>query len=308
MNEPGSHSHVGSDGFIAVAVLWILAAMAALASIYTIYVVDTAAAVSFHDDRVRIEALTSAALELTAYRLAASLPSGPTAGHFSVRLGQATVTTDFRSEAARIDLNAAPKQLLAGLFVALGIAPDLAANYADRISIWRGSEPNAQEQEVFAYRAAGLGYVPRQGRFPNINELSLVRDVPAGLVQRALPFLTVFSGRPQINILEAAPEVIAALPGMTPDRLNGVLIQRKAAPDNGTALMQLLGPGQAYATTQGSRASRVTVHVAFDNEHRAGAEAVILMFEQGAEPYSVLSWRDDIDEPRPFDQLRASSQ
>lgn len=308
MSEPSSHSRAAGNGFIAVAVLWILAGMAALASIYTIYVVDTAAAVSFHDDRVRAEALTSAALELTAYRLAASLPSGPTAGHFSFRLGQATVTTDFRSEAARIDLNAAPKQLLAGLFVALGIVPDLAANYADRISIWRGSEPSTQDQEFFSYRAAGLGYVPRRARFPNTNELSLVRDLPPSLVQRALPFLTVFAGRPQINILEAAPEVIAALPGMTPDRLNSILLQRKATPDNGTALMQLLGPGQAYAMAQGSRASRITVHIAFDNEHRASAEVVILMFEQGAAPYSVLSWRDDVDEAQSFDQLRTSSQ
>ena len=35
---------------------------------------------------------------------------------FSFRLGQANVAVEFRSEAARIDLNAAPKQLLVGLF------------------------------------------------------------------------------------------------------------------------------------------------------------------------------------------------
>ena len=39
-----------------------------------------------------------------------------------VRLGAANATVEFRSEAARIDLNAAPKPLLAGLFRELGRA------------------------------------------------------------------------------------------------------------------------------------------------------------------------------------------
>ncbi|MEA2938200.1 MAG: ral secretion pathway protein, partial [Alphaproteobacteria bacterium] len=41
------------DGFIVVAVLWILAALATLASIYAVYVSNTAAAASVNDDRIR---------------------------------------------------------------------------------------------------------------------------------------------------------------------------------------------------------------------------------------------------------------
>jgi general secretion pathway protein K len=211
-------------------------------------------------------------------------------------MDQANVAVDFRSEAARIDLNAAPRQVLAGLFVVLGANPDSAASYADRIIAWRGSRPNDRDPEAFAYNAAGVGYRPRGARFSNANELSLVLTIPSALVERALPFVTVYSGRPQINVLEAAPEVIAALPGMTPDRLNDVLAQRKATPEDGAVLMQLLGPAQAYATTQGARSSRVSVHVAFANGHRAASEVVMLVLEQGHEPYAVLSWHDDLDQ------------
>ena len=58
------------DGFIIVAVLWILVALAALASIYSIYINNSALAVSVMDDGLQAEALVSAGLELTAYRLA----------------------------------------------------------------------------------------------------------------------------------------------------------------------------------------------------------------------------------------------
>ena len=289
------------DGFIVVAVLWILGALAALVSIYAVFVIDTATAFGVHDDRLRAEALVSAAIELTAYQLTASSESRPPRGHFGFRLGSANVAAEFRSEAARIDLNAAPKEVLIGLFATLGARRDDAENYANRIIGWRTAPPNGQDLEASAYRTAGLRYAPRGGRFPHVNELSLVLGLPTALVERALPFVTVYSGRPQVNVLEAEPEVIAALPGMTRDRLNSVMAQREATPGNGQLLMPLLGPAQGYATTESSRASRVTVGIAFDNGRQAGSEVVILVFEEGNEPFSVLSWRDKLDQSRSDD-------
>ena len=152
------------DGFIIVAVLWILGALATLVSIYAIYVANTAVSLSVNDDRLQAEASVSAALELTAYRLAAaSAEARPTQGIFSFRAGRANVAVEFRSEAARIDLNAAPKALLAGLFAALGAPYDNAESYADRIIAWRTKVgPEDQNNEADAYRTAGLSYKPRQ--------------------------------------------------------------------------------------------------------------------------------------------------
>ncbi len=53
---------------------------------------------------------------------------------------------EFRSEAARIDLNSAPKELLAGLFVGLGAPRPAADSYADRIIGWR-SPPAPDDPE-----------------------------------------------------------------------------------------------------------------------------------------------------------------
>jgi general secretion pathway protein K len=286
------------DGFIVVAVLWILGMLAVLISIYAIYVANAAVSLSVNDDRVQAEALVSAALELTAYRMTAvDEKSRPTKGDFAFRMGRARVAVEFRSEAARIDLNAAPKPLLAGLFVALGADHDDAEFYAERIVGWRSSNAGLADQtdEAAAYRTAGLGYAPRQGPFANVGELWLVRGLPPALVERALPCVTVFSGLPTVNVLDAPQEVVAALPGMSAELLYAVLSQRGTGPQNAAFVLGLLGPAQADATADGSKAIRVIVRLGFDNGRRVGAEAVIFLVKDGDEPFRILSWRDDFD-------------
>src|SRR5947208_6997762 len=124
----------GDDGFIVVAVLWILAALATLATIFSMYVINSATAFAVHDERLQAEGLARAALELSAYQTSAA-PQGqaPTRGTFLFRLGNALVNAEFVSETARIDLNSAPKELLSGLFVGLGASRSQADSYADRI-------------------------------------------------------------------------------------------------------------------------------------------------------------------------------
>jgi general secretion pathway protein K len=288
-----------NDGFILIAVLWILGGLAVLAAVYTLYVVNAATSLEVNNDRIQADASVSAALELTAYYLSAvKADERPTSGQFNFRIAGSDVAVGFRSEAARIDLNSAPKELLAGLFRVLGAQADAASQYADRVIGWRSpaSSPNPdQNREVTAYRNAGLSYNPRQAPFANVQELWLVLGLPQALVERALPFVTVFSGMAGVNVMDAAPEVVAALPGMTPDRLDGVLKQRIARPSDPTPLLQSLGPGQGSATATGSNATRVTVQVDLAKGRRVNAAAVILPLQDAPDPYRVLSWADDFD-------------
>jgi general secretion pathway protein K len=281
-------------GFIVVAVLWILGALATLASIYAVYVVDTAAALSVHDDRLQAEGMVAAAVELTAHQMTA-LPQEqrPARGAFTFRLGRAGVSAQYYPESARIDLNQAEPELLAGLFAALGARE--AAALAERVVAWRQPPPEGQDAEADRYRSAGRRYAPRGAAYPNVGELWLVVGLPETLVERALPLLTVHSGSPQVNVLAAPAEVLAALPGMTPDRLHSVLVQRTAAPQDGEALLQLLGPAQQHATVEAGRTTRVSVRVDFDNGRQLTSEVVILIGDNDAEPYRVLAWRDDLD-------------
>jgi general secretion pathway protein K len=309
------------DGFIIVAVLWMIAALAVLAAIYTRFALTTAVASSVHEDRLRADGLISAATELTAYQLTAaqllSKPQSstftintpaptaegapqptaqqmPASGAFSFRLGRAGVTVDYRSEAARIDLNLASKEMLAGLFRTLGAQPDNADYYAERIIGWRKKgEVTGENQEATVYRVAGISHKPRQGPFQHVGELWLVLGIPPILTERALPFVTVFSGQSEVDADNAAPEIVASLPNMTSERLGNVLQQRLGPMPFGQA--QANDAKEKLAASLPAQSYRLKIRMGLENGRRVAAEVVILVLQDGNEPYRVLFWRDDFD-------------
>src|SRR6185312_9674366 len=114
-----------------------------------------------------------AGVELAVLQLADRPDAGrPTSGTFNARLGAGRVFVTFRSEAARVDLNAAPKRLLAGLIGGLGVSASNAAVYADRIVAWRAAgEPGDGDPESSFYKTSGVSYLPRHAPFPSAEEL-----------------------------------------------------------------------------------------------------------------------------------------
>jgi general secretion pathway protein K len=286
------------EGFILVTVLWILIALATLASIASLYVAQSAVALRASDEALRSEAAITAGLGLTAYQLSASTDGRrPTRGGFRFRLPNCDVNLEFMSEAARINLNAAPKAMIAGLFMVLGAQAEAADNYADRIVAWRSApKSQVQNEEAAFYRAAGLLYGPRGGPFNHIDELWLVINVPPVLIERALPHVTLFSDMPDVNVLDAAPEVIASLPGMTPIRLKAFLSQRDTLSPDPQIILGALGGKQVGATVSGSNAYRVRMRLTFPDRRQKTAEVVIMLTGiTTSESYRVLSWKDDIN-------------
>jgi general secretion pathway protein K len=272
-------------------------ALATLASVATMYVAQSAVALTVMDEAMQTEPLVTASLELTAYQLSSPAEDKrPTRGAFRFRLSRADVAVEFVSEAARIDLNTAPKALIAGLFAAVGVQPEAAYRYADRVVGWRAPpKQGARDNEETLYLAAGLQYAPRGAPYNHVDELWLVLDLPAEVIERVLPFVTIYSGRSDVNVLDAAPEVIAALPNMSSGRLNAFLNQRETLPQDPDFVAGALGDKQPGANKKGSGAYRVRTLMVFDNGRRKMSEVVIAINGNGNEPYRVLSWKDDID-------------
>jgi general secretion pathway protein K len=290
---------MGSErGFVIVAVLWILMALSALAVIFSLYLSGSARALSVNDAALQTEALVSTSLELTTYQLLLQGDNArPSQGSFHFRMDDADVVVAFKSEAARIDLNFASKDLLANLFAGFGADQAAAQENADRIIGWRTRPvPGAVNDEEALYGAAGLGYSPRQSLFTHVNELALVVGLPPALVDRALPFVTVFNGSSDIDRQIAAPEVIAALPGKNPtnDDLSGPPPSSNA--DSSSANQP--APAQGNATSAKSASYRIETTIKFNDGHRTASEVVIALSDKDKEePYRVLSWQDDV-EPR----------
>jgi general secretion pathway protein K len=284
-------------GFVIVAVLWILLALSMLAIIFSTYLSGSARALSANDTALQAEALVSASLELTTYQLLlADDNARPSHGSFHFRMDDADIVVAFKSEAARIDLNFASNEVLANLFTVLGAGKAAALEDANRIIGWRtrpvGGAPNAEES---LYAAAGLGYSPRQSLFTHVDELALVVSLPPALVERALPFLTVFNGSSGVDSQIATPEVIAALSGKTPAGPDDALGQRPSL-SNDTPASAAASPGstQGNATAAKSASYRIEATVNFNNGRRTASEVVITLGDE-AEPYRVLSWQDDVE-------------
>lgn len=298
------------NGFVLVAVLWLVAALAALTMIFSAYLSNSARALALNDTALQAEALVSAAVELTAHQLLLAdegtrprpadvqLPRKrvrPPRGTFRAQLGGAQLSVVFVSETARVDLNAASKELLAGLLAVLGASPDGARQQADRIVGWRTrttAETSGQEDSL--YLAAGRTYTARHSSFAHVNELGLVLGVPSALVDRARPFVTVFSGLPGVDVLNAPPEVVAAIPGMTPLRLRQFLNGRGTLPSEPAAVAAALGVAKASVAAEPSPSYRLTIRVQLPNGRETVSEVVISVRED-EEPYRVLSWQDGID-------------
>jgi general secretion pathway protein K len=302
-SSPPPAGNPRDSGFVLVAALWIMAALAALASVYSVYTIRTASESHVLDDRVQAEASIRAGVEMTAYlELSAPDKAKPSQGRFMVRVGRTSVAVRFRPEAARIDLNAAPADLLTGLFVAAGVDPNLAKAFADRVVGWR-TKPDAGvgSKEAQLYAQQGIAYPPRQAPFDNPLELTLLPGMPQSVVERVLPFVTVFSGRAEVDALSAEPTVLAALPGMTPEILKGFLTARAKNPNDRDALLQLLGPAKARAAADNnSKVFRVGVQVDFDRGRTVRSEVVFRLKNGADEPYDLLYWRDDFDDPTPL--------
>jgi general secretion pathway protein K len=281
------------QGIVIVAVLWILAALASLATIFSVHLSNSARALAVNDTALRAQALISASVELSAYQLhLAGEQARPAQGSFRTRLNGADLAVSFVSEAARVNLNNASKELLAGLLSVLGAAEDNASEYADRIIAWRTRpKQGSAGNEDARYRAAGRLYSPRQAPFAHVNELGLVLGLPPALVERALRFVTIFSGLSGVDVLTAPPEVIAALPGMTPLSLKQFLNDR-ALPNDAATIASALGAAKSNATVQKSQAYRLLIRVRLPNGRESSSEVVISL-RGGEDPYQVLSWQDD---------------
>lgn len=295
------HESGQDHGFILVVVLLILTATATLASIYSVYATNTAASARVPEDRLRAEAAFRAGVELVVLQLLSTPEaSRPTRGTLGAQFAGARVSATYVSEGARIDLNAAPKELLSGLFASFGISKDKADGYADHVVAWRTRmAPNAANPEVAAYQAVGLSYRPRQAPFESTRELNLVRDLPHELAEKAMPFVTVFSALASIDVMNAKPEVLSALPGVTQEQLSDILSAREKG-ENVQSLLRRLGQARALATAAPAKSMRARIFVEL-GRRRVSADVVFALTTEGEDPYEILYWRDDFDGPLPDD-------
>ncbi len=146
---------------------------------------------------------------------------GAVTGLDTVDLGRGTWCRAAVEDAAeRVDLNRAPRETLLTL---LG-----SDSLTDALLDWRDPDdaPREHGAEGEWYRAHGRR-LPRNGRLADVAELGFVRGFDSERVAGLSRILTVRGAR-QVDVNAAAPELLAALPGLDAESVALLLRRRQA--------------------------------------------------------------------------------
>jgi general secretion pathway protein K len=214
-------------GFALVSVLWILVGVSALALAAGLAARDAVSAARNRADlaaaawlaegcveRVRAAADEALAAELRGGRDPSAWRNLDRVVAESPLLAGAPCTAELHPAGAALDVNAAPAESLRRLLLAVGQTAAAADSLVDALADWRDADdvPRPLGAERGWYEARGLR-PPRDGPLADVRELRWVRGWDA--VPGVETLLTTEPGRISVN--HAPPQVLASLPGFTPE-------------------------------------------------------------------------------------------
>jgi general secretion pathway protein K len=199
------------------------------------------------------------------------------------RFGTAPVAVAIADEAGKIDLNAAPPEMLAGLFTGAGAAREAAELIACNIVLWRGDSGGICPQP-------GEPRPPR--RFSVPEQLAEIPGVGERLYGRVAGSVTVATGAAAIDPFVAPRGVLMAIPGATDSMVDDFIANRAGMRDL-TAGGAGLVPAAAmqFVIASPRRDFTIAATATTDDGARYRAEMLIRLVEQGARPYRVMGWR-----------------
>lgn len=244
-----------SRGFALILVIWALIIMLGVSAGFAMAVRHEARVATDAVTSVETEAIATAARNLAVialYRRDADLRWRADGRVRTVAWPGVDIAVRLRSDSSRIDLNRAPRDVLAGLIEQVAPERDTDA-LADAVLDWRDRDDRRSENgaEADEYRAAGLAYEPGNQPFRSINELSQVLGFDAELARALRPHITIYGQRPRINALGADSKVLAAVPGIdlvTAERF--IEDRAQAFSDGMPPSVDSLGDGRRYIETQ----------------------------------------------------------
>jgi general secretion pathway protein K len=212
---------------------------------------------------------------------------------------EAELLISILDESGKIDLNAAPEDLLKGLFLSVGIGQEAAVSLADAIVDWRDPDKlkrlhGAEETE---YRAAGKEYVPSNAPFETLDELQRVMGMTPELYRKLAQSLTVYSRQQSVNALVAPREVLLAIPGIGPALVEQYVAQRQSQ----LLANQRVAPLAFSSVFINSSSLLRTFTVRSEAKMSDGTvfvrQSVVRMPPDAGRPFIVLAWGEGGSEP-----------
>ena len=202
------------------------------------------------------------------------------------------VSITLRSEGGKIDINYAPKSLLLGLFQNV-LQNGESASLVDALIDWRDrdSQTSPLGAEATDYLSAGLSYVPSNGPFSSISELSQVLGFDSEMVEALRPHISIFAKRPKIDASSASVEVLAAIPGIERSMADQFISARDNSRLNNLPLdFTLLDTGRRFFDVRNnSSIISIEVDIVNNNKQRHRERAIVRLQSTKSE-YELLAW------------------
>ena len=218
-----------------VVVLWALVLLSAIAVSYAYTVRSEVRMTRNHIERAQAAALAEAAVARGLYEIAARPPrsGGATGGERVESLEGGEARWVLGSPAGRVDLNAAPAELLDRLLVEAVPGADRRGALVAAIQDWRDADSltridGAEDRD---YLAAGAPHGAADRPFQDPAELLQVLGMSREAYNRIAPHVTVHSGLPGVNPRHASRELLALL-GAEPEVLDELMALRLEDPEN----------------------------------------------------------------------------
>ncbi|GGC02073.1 hypothetical protein GCM10011352_30340 [Marinobacterium zhoushanense] len=167
-----------------------------------------------------------------------------------MKLGEVWVNVELYDESGKLDLNAAPTELLDALLKPVVEEDGRRAALVAAIEDWRDEDDlirlNGAEEEE--YLAAGRKQGPANRSFESVRELLSVLGMDLEIYRQVSSNLTVRSGVRSINPVVASFEVLMTLPNASEGVVQGYIDDRRSAWSNRLPMPELPFDGAPYVS------------------------------------------------------------
>ena len=288
-------------GIALVMVLWVCILIAVLLASFSISARVEALQGRNLLDSTRARYAAEAGLHRAAYELRGNNPETRWVADgrpYEIDFEGSKVVIEIFDETGKVDLNVADPVTLTALFESGGLEQQDAEALTGAVMDWRDPDdllsPNGAEANE--YEAEDRPYKPRNAPFETVSEVQQVLGMNFELYRELEPLMTIYSGRAQPNPAFASPQVLALIPGMSPDLVE-LFVQQRQTPAGaaGQAAMALALPDGTPVVAQGGGLTYTIRSAAtLPGGATASLEATIRLGASmvARRPFRVVRWRD----------------
>jgi general secretion pathway protein K len=285
----GKPANTGESGVALLVVVWTLALLSLLAVGLGSDARSEARLVRNLAETARARSLAEAGMTLALFELLTTPPEvewrngivtrdlAYDGGHVRIRI---------EDEGGKVDLVAAPYELVANLLDRIGLDGDERAALLDAI---------AQRRQAAERRKGTVddtaGSQPREPPFDALEALAPVQAFR--LAERLAPYATIYTHSPRIDPRTARQETLLAVPGLDPATVAELIAARgdaaQAPPPLPSGAASYLGPSQLPV-------ARIYAQAVTDSGAEATLETVAVLSGQPLAPFRLLLWRKGFDD------------